>query len=229
MAELLTFQVQGSEQTFSLQPRRLIMGGYSGRDQASVQRHIDELRAHGVPAPTRVPILFPCTADRLTTDDEIEVLGDQTSGEAEYVLIQHQGQLYVAAGSDQTDRELEKTSITMAKQVCPKVLSAVVWPYDEVRDRWDAIELRAQVGTRAGYQAGTLAEMLRPEDLLDLIRDRIGGDLEGAVIYSGTLPIADEGGFGFGGPFTAELADPSSGRTLRCAYAVRETPLTDDG
>jgi hypothetical protein len=233
---MLTFQVQGTGETLSIRPRRVLMAGYTGRDQAAVQRHIDELREHGVPAPTRVPILFPATVDRLTMADEIEVLGDQTSGEAEFVLIYHQGRLYVAAGSDQTDRELEKTSITFAKQVCPNVLSRQVWPYADVRDRWDAIVLRARTRGRDGkagperrYQEGTLAEMLRPEDLERLVGERVGGELEGTVIYSGTIPIRDEGGFAFGGAFTAELEDPATGRILRCAYRVREVPLTEDG
>jgi hypothetical protein len=233
---MLTFQVQGTGETLSIRPRRVLMAGYTGRDQAAVQRHIDELREHGVPAPTRVPILFPATVDRLTMADEIEVLGDQTSGEAEFVLIDHGGRVYVAVGSDQTDRELEKTSITFAKQVCPNVLSRQVWPYADVRDRWDAIVLRARTRGRDGkagperrYQEGTLAEMLRPEDLERLVGERVGGELEGTVIYSGTIPIRDEGGFAFGGAFTAELEDPATGRILRCAYRVREVPLTEDG
>ena len=230
---MLTFQVQGTGETLSIRPRRVLMAGYTGRDQAAVQRHIDELREHGVPAPTRVPILFPATVDRLTMADEIEVLGDQTSGEAEFVLVYHQGRVYVAAGSDQTDRELEKTSITFAKQVCPNVLSRQVWPYADVRDRWDAIVLRARTRGREGeaerrYQEATLAEMLRPEDLERLVGERVGGELEGTVIYSGTIPIRDEGGFAFGGAFTAELEDPATGRILRCAYRVREVPLTEE-
>ena len=234
---MLTFQVQGTDQTFSFEPRRLLMGGYTGRDQAAVQRHIDELREHGVPAPTRVPILFPCTTDRLTMADEIEVLGERTSGEAEYVLIYHQGETYVAVGSDQTDRDLERTSIMFAKQVCPKVLSREVWCYADVRDHWDQIVLRAWAGPRIGgdeetterrYQEGALGEMLRPEDLEALTDERIGGELEGTVLYSGTLAIADGGGFAFGAPFRAELDDPTTGRILRCEYSVLEVALTDD-
>ena len=238
---MLTFQLQGTEQTFSFRPRRVLMAGYSGRDQAAVQRHIDELRDHGIPAPTQVPILFPATVDRLTMADEIEVLGTRTSGEAEFVLLYHQGRAYVAAGSDHTDRELEKVSIMFAKQVCPNVLSREAWPLDEVRDRWDQLVLRAWTTPRPSpgqdgaelprrrYQEDRLAEMLPPEDLEALVGERVGGELEGTVIYSGTIPIRDGGGFAFGGTFAAELEDPATGRLLRCAYAVREVPLTGDG
>ncbi len=229
---MLTLQIQGTEETISLAPRRVLMAGYIGRDQAAVQRHIDELREHGVPAPTRVPILFPATVDRLTTADEIEVLGGATSGEAEFVLIYHHGQTYVAVGSDHTDRNLEKTSIVFAKQVCPNVLSREVWPYAEARDHWDSLVLRAWAGegsARRRYQEGALAEMLAPAVLEALVAQRVGGELEGTVLFSGTMAIADGGGFFWGGPFVAELEDPLRGATLRLAYAVRETPLTGDG
>ncbi|MCC6179108.1 MAG: DUF2848 family protein [Chloroflexi bacterium] len=226
---MLTFQIQGSEQTISLQPRRLVIAGYTGRDQASVQLHVEELRAHGVPAPLRVPALFACTADRLTTSDEVEVLGSQTSGEAEFVLIHHHGRVYVAAGSDHTDRELERTSVTMAKQVCPKLVSGEVWPLEEVSERWDTITLRGAARGRPAYQVGRLGELLPPAHLQALIQERLGDDVEDLVVFGGTLPIHDGGGFAFGAPFTATLEDSASGCVLRCAYVVRETALTGDG
>jgi hypothetical protein len=111
------------------------------------------------------------------------------------------------------------------------VISREVWPYSEVRARWDELVLCSWVGegaSRRRYQEGALAEMLRPEDLEALVRDRVGGELEGSVIFSGTLPIVDGGGFGFGGPFAVELEDPSSGGKLGFEYVVRETALTDD-
>lgn len=238
---MLTFEIQGTAETFSFEPRRVVIAGYTGRDQAAVRRHIDELREHGIPAPARTPTLFSCTVDRLTIEREIEVLGDRTSGEAEFVLIHHEGRVYVAAGSDHTDRELEKASITFAKQVCPKPISREVWPYEDVRDGWDRIVLRGLAAgrptdgdTAAGdgmrrYQEGALAEMLRPEDLQALIRERLGGELDGTIVFGGTMPILDEGSFAFGAPFRAELHDVATGRSLTCSYTVREVALADDG
>ena len=233
---MLTFRVQGTDRTFTMRPRRLVIAVYTGRDQEAVRRHVEELRAHGIPAPPRVPTLFACTVDRLTIRDgasdeadDLEVLGDRTSGEAEFVLIGHDGELYVAVGSDHTDRELEKTSITFSKQVCPKPLSRDVWPYADLRDRWDELRLRGRAGDRDGYQAGTLGEMLRPEALIALVAERLGDAVDGMVLYGGTLPILDGGGFALGRGFVAELEDPCAGRLLRCAYAVRETPLAGDG
>lgn len=224
---MLTFQVQGTEETISVEPRRLVMAGFTGRDQRAVQAHIDEMREHGVAAPTRVPIVFPCTVDRLTMEPEIEVLGGHTSGEAEFVLVYYRGQCYVAAGSDHTDREHEKASIVFSKQACPKVVSRELWPFADIRDRWDDVEIRGIAGDRDGYQQSTVGQMLRPEALEQLVLDRLGGGIEGTIIYSGTPAIADGGGFAFGAPFTAELRDPATGRALRCAYTLRETALTD--
>lgn len=225
---MLTFQVQGTEDTFSFQPRRLVIAGYTGRDREAVRRHVAELLEHGVPAPRHVPTLFVNTVDRLTTAGDVEVLGDQTSGEAEPVLLQHRGRLYVAAGSDHTDRELEKSSFTFAKQVCPSPLSREAWPYEEVREQWDQVILRGAAPDRPAYQLGTLGALLRPEALLALVQERLGGDLEGLVLFGGTLAIADGGGFALGAPFTATLEDPVTGRTLQCSYRVRQTPLTGD-
>jgi Protein of unknown function (DUF2848) len=226
---MLTLQVQGTEDTFSFRPRRLVIAGYTGRDQDEVRRHVEELLAHGVPAPRRVPTLFVNTVDRLTTATEIEVLGSETSGEAEPVLLQHRGRLYVAAGSDHTDRELEKSGFTFAKQAGPKILSREVWPYEEVREQWDQVVLRGATPSRPSYQLGRLGDLLRPEDLRALMAARLGGDTEGLVLFGGTLAIADGEGFALGAPFTATLDDPLTGRMLRCDYTVRETVLTGDG
>src|SRR5574341_1413948 len=101
----------GRSAPVSLDIRRLINAGYTGRDQAAVRHHIEELKAHGVPAPERTPVLFPKPAALLAQGPTIEVLGGRTSGEAEFVLLVAGGWVLVAAGSDHTDRELEKVSI----------------------------------------------------------------------------------------------------------------------
>ena len=186
--------------------------------------------AHGVPAPRRVPTLFVNTVDRLTTATEIEVLGSETSGEAEPVLLQHRGRLYVAAGSDHTDRELEKSGFTFAKQAGPKILSREVWPYEEVREQWDQVVLRGATPSRPSIPAREAAATCSGGRIsLALMAARLGGDTEGLVLFGGTLAIADGEGFALGAPFTAMLDDPLTGRMLRCDYTVRETVLMGDG
>lgn len=200
---------------------RLVMAGYTGRNQAEVRAHIDELRSHGIPAPAQVPTLYACTPGLLTTAETITVLGGDTSGEAEFVVIPHDGVLLIGAGSDHTDRVLEATDIPRAKQLCAKVVSREVWRFAEVADHWDELILRSWIGApgrEEPYQEGPLARMLAPEAILDYVRAHTTAPMEGTIVFSGTL--AASGGFRAAPRFRAELEDPRRGRTLTCAYQI---------
>ena len=216
----------GKVSPMSVDVRRLINAGYTGRDQAAVRHHIEELKAHGIPAPERTPTLYAKPASLLTQGPAIEVLGGRTSGEAEFVLLIAGGRVLVAAGSDHTDRELEKTSIEKAKMMCPNVISREVWDLREVRDGWDDILLRGYAtaqGRRVLYQEARLAGMMTPEDLMALAKGRTDGDLEGLALFSGTVPMLG-GEIIFGDWFEVELVDSRRGRTLRCDYRI--SPLS---
>jgi hypothetical protein len=208
--------------------RRLVNAGYVGRDQATVQAHVDEMRHLGIPAPTSVPVYFTLSADNVTTAGEIEVLGRETSGEAEYVLFLLQDDIFVGVGSDHTDRALEAASIAKSKQVCKNVVSSRVWRYRDVKDAWDDLILSSWVcspETREEllYQQGPLATILAAEDLIARVRARItDGACDGLVIFSGTLPMIG-GKIHYVPEFRCELRDPRAGRALSCAY--RATPL----
>lgn len=221
----LLLQRDGKREPVSFAVRRIINAGFTGRDQAAVQRHIQELRSHGVPCPERTPVLYPKLAHLITTGADIEVLGPATSGEAEFVLLVGAERVLVAAGSDHTDRELEKTTIEKSKLVCPNVISTEVWDLADVREGWDDLVLRSHVtarGTRTLYQEGRLAGMLAPDGLIALVRSRMKGDLAGTAIYSGTLALLG-GELIWGERFEVELRDERRGRALRCDYRV--TPI----
>ena len=72
-----------------------------------MERHIVEMEAIGVKRPSSLPVFYRCSASRLNTADEIEVTGEDSSGEVEFVLIQSEGNLWVGTGSDQTNRKVE--------------------------------------------------------------------------------------------------------------------------
>src|SRR5690606_19064744 len=124
---------------------RMINAGFSGRDQASVRAHILELAEEGIPGPKSTPIFFSLTCQNLKLCNIIQVNGNKTSGEVEFVILNHGKKMYVGIGSDHTDRELEQTSMCKAKEVCPNVMSEVMWDYDDIKNHWDEIEISSMV------------------------------------------------------------------------------------
>ncbi len=203
---------------------RLVCCGWVGRDRAALQAHIDELAQLGVPAPTRVPIYMNFSTYLLSTDEEITVVSDRSSGEVEYVLLCRGGEIWVTVGSDHTDRDIESTSIPASKQMYAKVVAADCWPYAELRDHWGSLVLRCQVtreGQRTLYQEAALGEILSPDDLLAGMPEPPAAD-EGVVVFSGT--IATRGGLVYGDAYELTLEDPVLARTIRTRYRVRRLP-----
>lgn len=220
-----TLETMGKEKEILFTVKRMINAGYTGRDQEKVKRHIEELKKEGVPAPESTPTAYEMITQLVYFDEEIEVVSERTSGEAEYVLLCAGDEIYVGVGSDHTDRELESVSILKSKQVCPNILSSRLWRLEEVREGWDRMILRSwtedETGNRFLYQEAPLSAILTPEDLIDFIRKKSRELLsDGTVIFSGTLPLLT-GTFVFGPYFEVELFDPRRGRRLNCHYRVR--------
>ncbi|MGG2076116.1 DUF2848 family protein [Lysinibacillus irui] len=84
-----------SGKSMEVTPKRLLIAGYTGKDQASVKKHIDELKAIGVPAPPQVPMIYDVSTDLITTSSAISVVKETSSGEAEVVIMNVKGQWYV--------------------------------------------------------------------------------------------------------------------------------------
>lgn len=200
----------------------LIVAGWTGRDGAAVQHHIDELAALGVAPPSQVPLFYRVSASLLTQADRIEVLGDQTSGEVEPLLVQRAGTCWLGLASDHTDRALEAHSVAASKQVCAKPCAAMLWAFDEVAGHLDRLELRSWIaGPQADwtlYQQGTLAA-IRP---LAALR-AAGGMTDGAAMLCGTL--AAIGGVRPAARFRATLTDPVLGRDISMEYRAAVLPV----
>lgn len=202
----------------------LIIAGFTGRNRAKVQEHIDEMRAHGVPIPDAVPTFYPGPEALLLRGAErIEVDSPETTGEVELVLIQRDGgEWFATLGSDHTDRGIEKTDIALSKAACPKIVCTEEWPFAEVRPHWDRLELRgwaAEAGKRLAYQHGTAADIMEPERLVDILRERIPHLHAAFTMCMGTLPLLG-GKFVYAPRYEFELHDPVLGRTLRIGYDV---------
>lgn len=195
--------------------------GYAGRDMKKTQEHIDELeRELGVAPPKKIPTIFEVSKEIVTQDSDLKFVGEQTSGEAEYVILIKNGKIYITIGSDHTDRGLESVSIFKSKQVCLKPIANTIWDYDEVKDHWDSIRLVSNQivnGKEIKYQNDTLASILPVEKILEELRERVG-DINNSIIYSGTVPLI--GGFEYGNKFISKIVDEKLGRTINLNYEV---------
>ena len=221
MPNRLTFRLQGSDRAIELVPEVVAIAGYTGRDQEAVRRHVAELAAQGIAPPPHTPMIYPITSDRVVIGDAIEVVGEQTSGEAEFVLVIVEDEIYVGLGSDHTDRALEKLDIPAAKQVCPQVVGPELWRLADLDDHWDQLRLRSWAGAdREPYQDGTVDALMRPRDIVALVQARCTVPLRRTIISCGTVPLLSES-FNCGPRFEAELLDPVLDRRLSLAYSVK--------
>jgi 2-keto-4-pentenoate hydratase/2-oxohepta-3-ene-1,7-dioic acid hydratase in catechol pathway len=203
----------------------LVLAGWAGRDQAAVEAHIRELEALGTSRPSRTPVFYRVASRLLTTGDAIEVVGDETSGEVEFVLVIRDDGAWVGLGSDHTDRDLERQSVALAKQLCAKVMAPALWRLDDVMEHWDDIALRSWTyrdGVRAAYQDGTLAQILTPANLLSMYAGFAAPLAAGGVLFSGTLPTLRE--IAPADAFEMELFDPVLKRRIRHSYRIDVLP-----
>ncbi|WP_035995505.1 DUF2848 domain-containing protein [Bradyrhizobium sp. WSM1253] len=202
-----------------------VIAGWTGRDRVALEAHIAELEKIGVRRPGSVPIFYRVSASRLSTAETIEVIGKSSSGEAEFVLLQSGGRLWVGVGSDHTDREAEAIGVTFSKQMCDKPIAGEFWAYDDVRKHWDNLILRSYAvndGNRVLYQEGALSVIRSPEELIALYAAS-GTLCEGTLMFCGTLAVHGE--IRPAQRFELELSDPQLRRSIRKAYQVEQLPV----
>jgi len=204
--------------------RQLVVAGWTGRDVAALEKHIRELEAIGVKRPKTTPIFYRVAASLLTTDDSIEVLGGNSSGEVECVAYSFDEGTFIGLGSDHTDRKAEAVGVSLSKQMCAKPVSRDLWRWDDVAPHWDALVLRSYVGVNGArrlYQEGSVAAMRPPPELFKLYgdRDRLP---TGTAMFCGTLAV--HGGIAPSETFEMELDDPVLQRKITHVYRVRTLP-----
>ena len=202
-----------------------VIAGWTGRDVVAVEKHIVELEKLGIRRPATTPIFYRVSAARLSIDNTIEALGQTSSGEVEYILLQCSGRLWVGVGSDHTDREVEAYGITVSKQLCDKPIARTFWPFDEVAPHWSALVLRSHLlenGKTVCYQEGTVNSMLEPTNLIERYTNS-AGFTDGTLMFCGTLEAI--GGIRPSRRFAFELEDPVLGRIIRHYYDVHNLPV----
>lgn len=206
-------------------PRRLIVAGWTGRDRAAIEHHIEELQALGVPPPSSVPLYYRMGAALLTQAAQIEALGTQSSGEAEPTLFFAAGDWWLTVGSDHTDRQVETYSVAVSKQLCAKPVATAAWRWSDVVAYQDELQLSSRIledGRWVDYQKGTLAA-IRP---LTGLRDGIfeASPEAGSIMTCGTLgalPNARGEGIRPAAEMEVRLHDPRLNRRIVHRYAVQ--------
>jgi hypothetical protein len=224
----LHFSIQdaGSEGVLEVEVSKLVIAGWTGRDPAAMEAHIVELVKLGVTRPTSTPIFYRGAASLLSQSDAIEVVGGDSSGEVEPVIVSTASGLWLTVGSDHTDRKVETMGITISKQLCAKPVASGLWRFETVSDHWDELVVRSWVtraGVRALYQEGALSKMRHPGDLMRLY----GGEgytlPAGTVMFCGTLAVHGE--IAPAELFEMEIEDPVRKRRITHSYRPTELPI----
>ncbi|MBN9540955.1 MAG: hypothetical protein BGN99_08695 [Alphaproteobacteria bacterium 65-37] len=216
---------KGAIEKVAVEIENLIIAGWTGRDVTALNHHIEELKAIGVQPPSRVPIYYRVAAQMLTQADRIQVLGDDSSGEVEPVLVGADNRLWVTVGADHTDRKVESYGIAVSKQMCAKPIGRTAWRFEEVEPHWDQLMLRSFIqedGKKVLYQEGPLAKIRDPRELIFGWKDEKRLPM-GAAMFCGTMPAI--GAIRSSSRFEMELDDPVLGRKISHAYTVEALPI----
>ena len=219
-----TLETPGGARPVRADIRELVIAGWAGRDRHAIEHHIEELAAIGVPRPSAVPLYYRVAANQLTQDAEVQVVGPASSGESEVFVFMAGGELCVSLASDHTDRKLEAHSVALSKQLCVKPVARTAWRMADVAGHWDELQLGSRIvenGAEVVYQAGTLASLRTPQDLIAGYTG--GGPLpEGTGMLCGTVAV--QGGIRPAPVFEMTLTDPRSGRRIRHRYTQALLP-----
>jgi hypothetical protein len=216
---------KGGVEKVTVDIQDLVIAGWTGRDVAALNHHIEELKAIGVQPPSRVPIYYRAAAQMLTQANSIQVLGDDSTGEVEAVLIGAADRLWVTVGADHTDRKVESYGIAISKQMCAKPVGRVAWRFEEVEPHWDKLLLRSFIqegDQRVLYQEGSLARIRDPRELIFGWQDNKRLPM-GTALFCGTMPAI--GTIRPSPRFEMELDDPVLGRQISHAYDIQTLPL----
>jgi hypothetical protein len=214
----------------SVPATQLVIAGWTGRDAAAIEHHIHELELLGVPAPSTVPLYYRGSSILLTQSDQIEVIGPDSSGEAEPVLFFANNDWWLTVGSDHTDRRVETYSVAVSKQMCPKPIANAAWRWSDVLSYQDEIELHSRIlenGEWIPYQKGSFAS-IRP---LNSLRDGFfptTTPTAGSFISCGTLgAIKNAKGEGIrpASCMELEIRDPRRKRSITHRYSTIVLPV----
>ena len=204
---------------------KVVIAGWTGRNKEAMEEHMAELEAIGIARPKTAPIFYRVSADLLTQNKTISVVGEDSSGEVEFFVLKTDEGLCIGVGSDHTDRKVEAYNVTTSKQVCAKPISNSLWRYDDVIDHWNDLILRSHAiedGENNLYQQGSITTMLPAEDLIQRYSPDLGALEANTLMFCGTLAVI--GGIRPMEAFVVELEDPVLGRKISHQYTIQTLP-----
>ena len=222
----LTFSSEDKGGDIDASVTSLVIAGWTGRDPAAMEAHIVELEKLGVKRPASTPIFYRGAASLLTQADEIEVVGEHSSGEVEPVIVSLPDGLWLGVGSDHTDRKVETVGIAISKQMCAKPISRRLWRFADVSARWDQLMVRSfatRNGKRTLYQEGPLAKMRHPDDLTARYLGAGATLPVGTAMFCGTLAVHGE--LTGADLFELEIEDPVAKRKITHQYVTHILPI----
>src|SRR4051812_49510460 len=106
----------GKTDQITVEPRTLIVAGWTGRDEAALNHHIEELAAIGVPRPSSVPVFYRNAVSNVVQTDRLEGLGPGTAGEGEPPGVAPHGRLLVRPWPGPTHPQAGTNGISPAQQ-----------------------------------------------------------------------------------------------------------------
>lgn len=218
-----TVDCRGNPRQVELDIERGYNLGFTIRDAAKMQAHLDEVAKEGVPPPAtdNPPIIFPISPWAWLTSPECTVQTSHTSGEVEIFLADTEEGLLIGVASDQTDRKLEAIDIPCSKQVAPNIVAPNLWRWEDLADHWDECTLDSWVtknGTRSHYQHASTSEFWTPPEMVASLQGRIPAGrprlfVSGTVVSLGAELI-------YGDQWEISLTDPVMKREIRHSYQV---------
>lgn len=212
--------LDGSTSRLVVNPDRLVVAGWAGRDAAAVQHHIEELAAIGVAPPSKVPLFYQVSTNQVLQSPRVSALGSDSSGEIEPLFIRSSGQQFIGLGSDHTDRKSETWSVAHSKQMCPKPVAPTLWRWEEVSPHWNEVGLSSWIREDDNqdwvlYQNGKVSGLRYPTELAELFRQT----QEDLVMLCGTIPAI--GPIRPSAQFKMQIEDPVLGRRILHEYQVQ--------
>jgi hypothetical protein len=201
--------------------------GYAGRSLEKTMEHIIELEKIGIPRPEEVPTLYPVRRNSLNQSGEIQVLGNESSGEAEIVLVfgDTEEEVFITVGSDHTDRSLETVDINKSKQICDKPIAKSAWKLSDVIDHWDDLILSAQVqvhGEWLDYQRAKINEIIPLHEIKEFLVKK-GVVMKNSIVFSGTVPLLN--GFKYGSAFKMSFIDEVRENEIHAEYVINRLEM----